>query len=89
MLFYFRNCLLKTFFFFINFSAYFKHPRLVCNPGARDAKPYKGLYIQMGDDPERDYMEIPLKLKDLSSDWKEAGCVTKMGKHGFFFSIIF
>lgn len=57
----------------------------MCNPGARDAKPYKGLYIQMGDDPERDYMEIPLKLKDLSSDWKEAGCVTKMGKHGFYF----
>lgn len=64
-------------------TAYFKHPRLVCNPGARDAKPYKGLYIQMGDDPERDYMEIPLKLKDLSRDWKEAGCVTKMGTHYF------
>eukprot|EP00106_Octopus_bimaculoides_P001401 XP_014768843.1 PREDICTED: uncharacterized protein LOC106868193 [Octopus bimaculoides] len=64
-------------------TAYFKHPRLICNPGAQDAKEYKGLYIQMGNDPEKEYMEIPLKLEKLSKEWKKAECVAKMGTHYF------
>ncbi|GAB1602714.1 uncharacterized protein LOC106868193 [Argonauta hians] len=64
-------------------TAYFKHPRLICNPGAQNAKKYKGLYIQMGNDPEKDYMQIPLNLNELSHEWKKAECVTKMGTHYF------
>lgn len=63
------------------FAAYFKHPKLVCNPIAKHhIQTGKGLYIQTGYNPARHHISIPLESKGLSPMWVQGTCVPRMGK---------
>ncbi|KAL8589217.1 hypothetical protein ACOMHN_017019 [Nucella lapillus] len=64
-------------------TAYFKHPRLICSPYARNAHPGKGLYIQMGYNVERDFMRIPMEARHLDHHWRKGSCRPQMGMHYF------
>ncbi|XP_076450720.1 uncharacterized protein LOC143286807 [Babylonia areolata] len=64
-------------------TAYFKHPRLICSPYARNAHPGKGLYIQMGYNVEREFMRIPMEARHLDHHWKKGSCRPQMGMHYF------
>ncbi|OWF41685.1 uncharacterized protein LOC110462080 [Mizuhopecten yessoensis] len=65
-------------------TAYFKHPKLICNPIARIGITLgKGLYIQMGPDPVTMYQQIAMHAKDLSPIWKPGSCIPTMGLHYF------
>ncbi|KAJ8298851.1 hypothetical protein KUTeg_022911 [Tegillarca granosa] len=65
-------------------TVYFKHPHLLCNPlPLPDSQTGKGLYIQNGTSPEKDFIQIPLESKDLTSIWKPSSCVPGMGLHYF------
>ena len=61
-------------------TAYFKHPRLICSPYAKNAHPGKGLYIQMGYNVEHDFMRIPMESRHLDHEWKKGSCRPQMGK---------
>ncbi|XP_070200891.1 uncharacterized protein [Littorina saxatilis] len=64
-------------------TAYFKHPRLICSPYAKNAHPGKGLYIQMGYVVEQDFMRIPMESRHLGPEWKKGSCRPQMGVHYF------
>ncbi|XP_060068306.1 uncharacterized protein LOC132548456 [Ylistrum balloti] len=65
-------------------TAYFKHPKLICNPIARIGITLgKGLYIQMGSDPVTMYQQIAMHAKDLSPIWRPGSCIPNMGLHYF------
>ncbi|XP_076471171.1 uncharacterized protein LOC143301051 [Babylonia areolata] len=64
-------------------TAYFKHPRLICSPYAKNAHPGKGLYIQMGYNVEEDFMRIPMEARHLDPQWKKGSCRPQMGVHYF------
>lgn len=71
---------------FFSILAYFKHPKLVCNPIAvHHIHPGKGLYIQMGPNPVTTSISIPLESKDLGPMWVQGTCVPRMGKSIQFF----
>ncbi|XP_062569052.1 uncharacterized protein LOC134231150 [Saccostrea cucullata] len=66
-------------------TAYFKHPQHLCSPIHHSNVPAgKGLYLQTGYDPIRNYEQIPMEAKNLSSLWKKAICLPTMGTHYFF-----
>ncbi|XP_069131936.1 uncharacterized protein [Argopecten irradians] len=65
-------------------TAYFKHPKLICNPIARIGITLgKGLYIQMGPNPVTMFQEIPMYSKDLNPIWQPGSCIPTMGLHYF------
>lgn len=65
-------------------TAYFKHPKLICSPIApKSVHPGRGLYIQMGFDPENDFLHIPKESRHLSPLWMQGNCVPMMGTHYF------
>ncbi|KAL8601991.1 hypothetical protein ACOMHN_008483 [Nucella lapillus] len=59
-------------------KAYFKHPRLICSPYAKNAHPGKGLYIQMGYNVEEDFIRIPMEARHLDPEWKKGSCRPQM-----------
>ena len=61
-------------------TAYFKHPKLICSPIAKNAHPGKGLYIQMGYNVEHDFMRIPMESRHLDRQWKKGSCRPQMGE---------
>ncbi|XP_052798799.1 uncharacterized protein LOC128230514 [Mya arenaria] len=61
-------------------TAYFKHPRLICSPVTpKGVLPGRGLYIQMGYDPEDDFYHIPRDATQLSPLWRKGNCRPQMG----------
>ncbi|XP_053385263.1 uncharacterized protein LOC123537501 isoform X2 [Mercenaria mercenaria] len=65
-------------------TAYFKHPKLICSPMApKGVTPGRGLYIQMGFNPEHDFLHIPRENRHLSPLWRRGNCVPMMGTHYF------
>ncbi|KAK3101821.1 hypothetical protein FSP39_006599 [Pinctada imbricata] len=68
---------------YFTITAYFKHPKLVCNPIAK-VQAGKGLYIQTGKDPVINHKQIPMEAKDLDDNWKRADCLPSMGTHYFY-----
>lgn len=71
---------------FYTITAYFKHPKLVCNPiAAHHINPGKGLYILTGVvDSTITSISIPLESRELSSMWVQGTCVPRMGTHYFY-----
>ncbi|WAR01869.1 hypothetical protein MAR_008427, partial [Mya arenaria] len=65
-------------------TAYFKHPRLICSPVTpKGVLPGRGLYIQMGYDPEDDFYHIPrdatqllYRFKIITNGWYRFKFVT-------------
>ncbi|XP_045175594.2 uncharacterized protein LOC123536460 [Mercenaria mercenaria] len=65
-------------------TAYFKHPSLLCSPLLpKGVRPGRGLYIQMGNNPEHHHQHIPLQSKHLTPLWKKGHCAPLMGTHYF------
>ncbi|XP_052243740.1 uncharacterized protein LOC127853338 [Dreissena polymorpha] len=61
-------------------TAYFKHPQLICSPmTSKGAGPEKGLYIQLGYNPENDFLHIPQDSSQLSPLWRKGNCRPQMG----------
>ena len=74
--------LLSSYLFPYYFSAYFKHPRLICSPiSSKGVSPGRGLYIQIGYHPETEFLHIPKEEKYLSPLWTKGNCLPMMGKY--------
>ena len=68
------------------FSAYFKHPKLICSPiASKGVSPGRGLYIQMGYNLENHYLHIPKEVRNLTPLWRKGNCVPMMGKSNSLF----
>ncbi|XP_052797996.1 uncharacterized protein LOC128230050 [Mya arenaria] len=65
-------------------TAYFNHPSLICSPlVSPGVLPGRGLYIQMGFNPARHFLSVPLHDRDLSPLWVRGSCLPQMGTHYF------
>ena len=74
------EALLKLMILPIFISAYFKHPQLICSPVAsKGVSPGRGLYIQMGHNPENEYLHIPKEERYLAPMWTKGNCLPMMG----------